>query len=82
MHETSDLYYSTITFSYTKYFVHSYTVDVVFTLSQMVNFQLYRPIRRDHIYSDKPYWPQRHKGQNSPNEQGMQPLYQLWILKG
>ena len=25
--------YSMITFSYTKYFVHSYTVDVVFTLS-------------------------------------------------
>ena len=25
--------YSIITFSYTKYFVHSYTVDVVFTLS-------------------------------------------------
>ena len=26
-------FYSVITFSYTKYFVHSYTVDVVFTLS-------------------------------------------------
>ena len=34
MHETSDdFFYSIITFSYTKYFVHSYTVDVVFTLS-------------------------------------------------
>ena len=32
MHETSDFFYL-ITFSYTKYFVHSYTVDVVFTLS-------------------------------------------------
>ena len=33
MDETSDFFYSIITFSYTKYFVHSYTVDVVFTLS-------------------------------------------------
>ena len=33
MHETSDFFYSMITFSYTKYFVHSYTVEVVFTLS-------------------------------------------------
>ena len=33
MHETSEFFYSIITFSYTKYFVHSYTVDVVFTLS-------------------------------------------------
>ena len=33
MHETSDFFYSIITFSYTKYFVHSYTVDVVFTLA-------------------------------------------------
>ena len=35
MHETSDFYnnLSTRTFSYTKYFVHSYTVDVVFTLT-------------------------------------------------
>ena len=33
MHETSDFFYSIITFSYTKYFVHSYTVDVVFTFS-------------------------------------------------
>ena len=31
MHETSGFFYSMITFSYTKYFVHSYTVDVVFT---------------------------------------------------
>ena len=32
MHETSDFFnlYSIKTFSYTKYFVHSYTVDVVF----------------------------------------------------
>ena len=28
-------FYSIITFSYTKYFVHSYTVDVVFTLSYL-----------------------------------------------
>ena len=34
MYETSDYFYSNITFSYTKYFVHSYTVDVVFTLFQ------------------------------------------------
>ena len=27
------LFYSIITLSYTKYFVHSYTVDIVFTLS-------------------------------------------------
>ena len=33
MHETSDFFTLIITFSYTKYFVHSYTVDVVFTLS-------------------------------------------------
>ena len=33
MYETSDFFYSVITFSYTKCFVHSNTVDVVFTLS-------------------------------------------------
>ena len=33
MYETSGFFYSVITFSYTKCFVHSYTVDVVFTLS-------------------------------------------------
>ena len=33
MYETSGFFYSAITFSYTKYFVRSYTVDVVFTLS-------------------------------------------------
>ena len=34
MYETSVFFfYSVITFSYTKCFVHSYTVDVVFTLS-------------------------------------------------
>ena len=33
-HETSDdLFYSIITFPYIKYFVHSFTVDVAFTLS-------------------------------------------------
>ena len=31
MHETSDCFYSIITSSYPEYFVHSYTVDVVFT---------------------------------------------------
>ena len=36
MHETNDCFYFIITFSYTKYFVHSYTVDVVFTLSYLV----------------------------------------------
>ena len=36
MHETSDLFFIfLIAISYTKYFVHSYTVDVVFTLSHM-----------------------------------------------
>ena len=30
-------FYSVITFSYTKCFVHSYTVDVVFTLSYLIN---------------------------------------------
>ena len=29
MYETSDFFYSVITFSYTKCFVHSYTVDVI-----------------------------------------------------
>ena len=33
MHDTSDFFYSIITFSYIKYFVHSYTVDVVFARS-------------------------------------------------
>ena len=33
MHETSGFIYSLLTFSYTKYFVHSYTVDIVFILS-------------------------------------------------
>ena len=38
MHETSDdFFYSIITFSYTKYFVHSFAVDVVFTLSYQKN---------------------------------------------
>ena len=32
-YKTRDFFYSVITFSYTKWFVHSYTVDVVFTLS-------------------------------------------------
>ena len=41
MHETSDdLFYSIITFSYTKYFVHSLTVDVVFTLSYQYQLKL------------------------------------------
>ena len=35
MHETSDCFHSVIAFSYTKYFVHSYNVDVVFTLSYL-----------------------------------------------
>ena len=38
MHETSgDFFYSMITFSYTKYFVQSYTVYVVFTLTEQEN---------------------------------------------
>ena len=40
MYETSDFFYSVITFSYTKCFVHSYTVDVVCTLSYW-NSQVY-----------------------------------------
>ena len=35
-YETSDFFYSVITFSYIKCFVHSYTVDVVFTLSYVI----------------------------------------------
>ena len=31
-------FYSVITFSYTKCFVHSYIVDVVFTLSYLINY--------------------------------------------
>ena len=37
MYETSDFLNSIITFSYAKYFVHSYTVDVVYTLSYLHN---------------------------------------------
>ena len=37
MHETSDFFYPVMTFSYTKYFVHSYTADVVFTLSNGIH---------------------------------------------
>ena len=33
MREASDVFYSVISFSFTKYFVDWYTVDVVFTLS-------------------------------------------------
>ena len=33
-----------ITFSYAKYFVQSYTVDVVFTLSSMVCLFLPQPV--------------------------------------
>ena len=37
MHEASEFFfYSIITFSYIKYFVHSHTVDVVFTLSIVI----------------------------------------------
>ena len=38
MYETSDFFYSVITFSNTKYLVHSYTVDVVFSLSYQTIF--------------------------------------------
>ena len=41
--------YSIITFSYTKYFVHSYTVDVVFTLSYYELNIMIQP-RYIHIY--------------------------------
>ena len=34
-------FYSVITFSYIKCFVHSYTVDVVFTLSYKVSYQIW-----------------------------------------
>ena len=40
MHETSDFFYSIITFSYTKYLVHLYTVDVVFTLSYNITLRV------------------------------------------
>ena len=36
MHKTNDFFYSIMAFSYTKYFVCSYTVEVVFTLSYLV----------------------------------------------
>ena len=38
MHESSDFFHSIITFSYTKYFVQSYSVDVVFTLSYCMQY--------------------------------------------
>ena len=48
-YETSDFFYSVITFSYTKCFVHSYTVDVVFTLSYRTFWQsLYKS--KDYAY--------------------------------
>ena len=60
MHETSGFFYSIITFSYTKYFVHSYTVDVVFTLSYW---------RRVHISSDSSLTsPVNHQGPISISE--------------
>ena len=40
MHESSDIFYS-VTFSYTKYFVHSYIVDVILTISyQQLQFEV------------------------------------------
>ena len=38
MHEIGDFFYFIITFSYTKYFVQSNTVDEVFTLSYLYQF--------------------------------------------
>ena len=44
MHEISD-FYSMITFSYTKYFVHSYTEKVVLTLS----YNIWYIVNRAHL---------------------------------
>ena len=46
------IFYSIRTISYTKYFVHSYTVDVVFILSYEVNFkkQYFIGSNNVHIY--------------------------------
>ena len=43
MHETSDFFYSIIAFSYSKYFVDSYTVYVVFTLSYVRLLRNFHP---------------------------------------
>ena len=44
MYEASDyFFYSIITFSYTKYFLHLFTVDVVFTLSYWNTFVIGNP---------------------------------------
>ena len=40
MYETSDFFYSIITFSYTKYLVYSYAVDIVFFLSCSENLSI------------------------------------------
>ena len=65
---------SVITFSYTKCFVHSYTVDVVFTLSYIYDLfstKTVHPWRAwdlDMIFSNnvarliKSYWPKYYKG--------------------
>ena len=48
------IFYSIITFSYTKYFIHSYTVDVVFTLSYyLIQWYLFGPMTMD---GDKKYF--------------------------
>ena len=40
------IFYSIITFSYYKYFVHSYPIDVVFTLSYMVESCQIKPFKK------------------------------------
>ena len=55
-------FYSVITFSYTKCFVQSYTVDVVFTLSYALMYCKYTwnfPFSRN--FQDRKWWPRHRK---------------------
>ena len=47
------IFYSMITFLYTKYFVHSYTINVVFNLSYQIyvdTFDLFIYIPQDYFF--------------------------------
>ena len=54
------IFYSIITFSYTKHFVHSYTVDVVYTLS----YCIIPP--HSHLYSRVKYYSKNILGKETP----------------
>ena len=56
MYETSDFFYSVITFSYIKCFVHSYTVDVVFTLSYLIGKNLQFDFNTQTFAANPMYW--------------------------